>query len=51
MLNLTTISLPDHRMDGWMDGWMMDGNTEIFIDLFADKKIFFMIDLLDFNVK
>jgi hypothetical protein len=40
MLNLTTISLPDLRMDGWMDGWM-DGNTEIFIDLFADKKIFF----------
>jgi hypothetical protein len=39
MLNLTTISLPDLRMDGWMDGWM-DGNTEIFIDLFADKKIF-----------
>jgi hypothetical protein len=32
-LNLTTISLPDLRMDGWMDG-----NLEIPIDLFADKN-------------
>jgi hypothetical protein len=32
-LNLTTISLPDLRKEGWMDG-----NLEIFIDLFADKN-------------
>jgi hypothetical protein len=45
ILNLTTMSLPDLRMDGWMDG-----NIQIFIGLFVDKNIF-MIDLLDFNVK
>ena len=45
MLNLSTMSLPDLRMD---DGWM-DGHIEIFINLFADKN-FIMIDLLDFNV-
>ena len=33
-LNLHTMSLPDFRMDGWMDG-----NLEIFIDLFADKNL------------
>ena len=35
-LNLTTISLPDLRMDGWMDGNLEIFSTYLQIKIFHD---------------